>query len=488
MARRRASPIQVMFVLASRRPPQRQETTITTSACAHRTRFEEMPKRPRLKKRLPLSLERILDAALELGSAHGERGLEFRAIAERLECAQSSLYTYVEDRDDLRERVLDRVVGGVRLPIADPTRWPEQLYEVACELRRAILAHPAVATLMLHPAAQGPNNLRVAEGLASILQSVGVPSPIVPLAAAAIFQLTAAFAIQDACAQTRNDSDRSTLEARMKRALQRIDWPSDETEESMAARIDEILKPNASGFEFAVKTLVAGLRFQTPSALANESRQIREGQRAAIVGRLGQLDRPEEQRAWLIKVVGAIFKVYEGSLEVESRLYDESLRGLQNRLAETVDHLASARLRAMAERLAKVTQENGVLSAEVSRLRKEEVVWKNTTTIADFVNAKVFGKLGLDYWVELLRRVHKQLGVAEIARIFRVQEGVAANWIAARKVPKLRRKALDRAAFLLRIRLELAQGHDLKTLAREAENFFGRVKLKNDFSDDVTDD
>lgn len=447
-----------------------------------------MAKRPRLKKRLPLSLERILDAALELSSADGARGLEFRVLAERLECASSSLRTYVKDSDDLRERLLDRVLGGVDLPIADPTIWAEQLYAVACELRRAIVAHPAIADLILHPAALGPNAQRVAECLASILRSGGVPSPIVPLAAAAISRLTAAFAVQDAHAQPANGGDRSALEARMKRAINRLSLPSAEAEEAMVARIDEILEPNASGFEFAVKTLIAGLRFQVPSALADEFRQLRDSQRAAIVRRLGRIDRPEEQRDWLINIVGAVVRIYEGSLEVESRVYEESLRTLQRRIAETVDQLAPVALQATAKQLAEVIEKNGLLSAEVSRLRQEEAAWKRMTTIADFVDAKIFGKLALDYWVELLRRVHKQLGVAEIARIFQVQEAVAAKLIVARKVPKLRRKALDRAAFLLRIRLELAQGRDLKTLASEAENLFGRFKLKNDFSDDVTDE
>lgn len=445
-----------------------------------------MPGRRQPKKRIRLSLERILDAALELTSAEGAQGLELRAIAKRVPCALASLYHYIKDSDDLRERLFDRVLGGVELPIADPAIWSEQLYAVACELRRAIVAHPAIAALIFHPAALGPNAQRVMEGLASIVQSGGLQSPIVPLAAHAICQLTAAFAVQDAYAQTTNDSDRSALEARMKRAINRLSWPSAEAEEAMVARIDEILEPNAAGFEFAVKTLIAGLRFQIPSALANEFRQIREDQKATIAREFGQLDGPEEQLVWLIvgKVVDAVFgaveKRYQADmLRIKERVETESA-DIARRFKE---HLAVA-----DTKVATAESERDRLIADNTRLRAALAGWGEVTDLAKFMELALLGEPSFDYWATVIRRVHKHVQTSGIARLLGSSHDIADKWVRSGKIPKRKRARLERVDLLLRIRLAAPDDGGIERLVKDAEQTVARFLSKRGFANRETDE
>lgn len=65
------------------------------------------PGRPRTN----LSLEAILDAAVDVLDADGVDGLTFRGLATRLQTGVGSLYWYVEGKEDLLARAADLVVG-----------------------------------------------------------------------------------------------------------------------------------------------------------------------------------------------------------------------------------------------------------------------------------------------------------------------------------------------------------------------------------------
>lgn len=98
--------------------------------------------------RTELSRQRIVAEAMALLDEHGRRGFSMRALAARLGVGTMSLYHYVEDRDDL--------LGGLaelldeHLPDAiDPSGWRSALRSVAIEWRRAAIAHPAAAALVL---------------------------------------------------------------------------------------------------------------------------------------------------------------------------------------------------------------------------------------------------------------------------------------------------------------------------------------------------
>src|ERR1700712_1876193 len=81
-------------------------------------------------RKLPITVERITDAALEVVAGQGYDALTMRSVAARLETGPASLYAHVVNKADLDELVIGRLCTRVVLPAPDPTRWREQVLDV----------------------------------------------------------------------------------------------------------------------------------------------------------------------------------------------------------------------------------------------------------------------------------------------------------------------------------------------------------------------
>jgi AcrR family transcriptional regulator len=138
-------------------------------------------RRPRAAPRAPLSREAIVDAALRVVDAEGLEAASMRRVADVLGTAPSALYWHVRDKDELLQLVLDRVIGEIVLPAADPARWQEQVKEFARECRRVFASHGDIARVSLGAIPVGPNALRVMEWAHGLLREAGLPDRVVAL-------------------------------------------------------------------------------------------------------------------------------------------------------------------------------------------------------------------------------------------------------------------------------------------------------------------
>jgi AcrR family transcriptional regulator len=135
------------------------------------------PRRER-PARAPLTREAIVDAALRVVDRDGADGLSMRRVAEELGTGPASLYWHVAGKDELINLVVDRVVGEIELPPADPARWQEQFREGMLQARRVFQRHPGVGGLTLGRIPVGPNLVRLAESILALLRGAGVPDHI----------------------------------------------------------------------------------------------------------------------------------------------------------------------------------------------------------------------------------------------------------------------------------------------------------------------
>ena len=93
-----------------------------------------------------LSLDRIVTAALELVDEQGIGAATMRAVSSRLGVRSMSLYRYVQDRDELFDAVVERIVNelgddpDVQLRPVDG--WRPYLTGMAHGVRRYARAHP----------------------------------------------------------------------------------------------------------------------------------------------------------------------------------------------------------------------------------------------------------------------------------------------------------------------------------------------------------
>jgi AcrR family transcriptional regulator len=114
-------------------------------------------------------------AAIGLLDREGLAALSMRRLAEKLGTGAASLYWHVGSKDGLLDLVLDQLIGEGRVPDPDPSRWQEQLKEVARAQRAASLRHPYLVRISIGRIPMGPNALRYSERVLAILRAGGLP-------------------------------------------------------------------------------------------------------------------------------------------------------------------------------------------------------------------------------------------------------------------------------------------------------------------------
>ena len=93
-----------------------------------------------------LSLDRIVTVTLELMDEQGIGAASMRAVASRLGVRSMSLYRYVQDRDDLFDAVVERIVNELaddpEVQLRPVDGWRPYLSGMAHGVRRYARAHP----------------------------------------------------------------------------------------------------------------------------------------------------------------------------------------------------------------------------------------------------------------------------------------------------------------------------------------------------------
>ncbi len=130
-----------------------------------------------------LSLDRIVTATLEQVDEQGIGAATMRAVSSRLGVRSMSLYRYVQDRDELFDAVVERVVGELaddpEVQLRPVNGWRPYLTGMAHGVRRYARAHPHAFPLVATrpPAAPWVNpplrSLRWVEAMLSGLAGEG---------------------------------------------------------------------------------------------------------------------------------------------------------------------------------------------------------------------------------------------------------------------------------------------------------------------------
>lgn len=131
-----------------------------------RPRPADRPARGR--RRASHSIETVLSAAVDLLDEAGEPALTLRALAARLGTGVGSIYWYVSGKDELVERAIDHVLGGVLTAVegqassGDPI---DDLRVMAVTLFDAIVDRPWLGAHFMQNISVKGNSLRLYEEL-----------------------------------------------------------------------------------------------------------------------------------------------------------------------------------------------------------------------------------------------------------------------------------------------------------------------------------
>lgn len=110
--------------------------------------------------RVPLSRERIIEAAIAYIDEHGLPGLTMRRLGTTLGVEAMSLYRYVAAREDLLDAVVETLVDEMERDadvINSPEHgWQDFLQRLAHGVRRVALSHPQAFPLVASRPAEAP--------------------------------------------------------------------------------------------------------------------------------------------------------------------------------------------------------------------------------------------------------------------------------------------------------------------------------------------
>ncbi|GAA1719451.1 TetR/AcrR family transcriptional regulator [Isoptericola hypogeus] len=116
--------------------------------------------RPERVPRRELSIERIVEAAVEIADAEGLAGVSMARVAKSLGFTTMSLYRYVTSKDDLL-LLMQEVAFVVEFPPAhEPADWRAELREWALFILATYRQHPWVLDIPITGAPMTPGNLR----------------------------------------------------------------------------------------------------------------------------------------------------------------------------------------------------------------------------------------------------------------------------------------------------------------------------------------
>lgn len=100
----------------------------------------QKPQAPRER----LSVDRIVEEALELARQEGVRGISMRPLAARFGVSATALYGHVASRDALLGLMLETIIADVP-PLGDDLEWDAALILGAQHLRDAFGPYPQIA-------------------------------------------------------------------------------------------------------------------------------------------------------------------------------------------------------------------------------------------------------------------------------------------------------------------------------------------------------
>jgi AcrR family transcriptional regulator len=168
--------------------------------------------RPRRRRVDGLTLDRILDAALEIVDAEGLDRLTMRRLAACLNCGHASLYRHVASHDEVLVLLVDRVLGE---PILAPADEGTPRHRAECALRRyraLLLEHPALTPAFLDGQLLGPNALARREEALALLLDAHVPTPLAVRAYLTLTHFVISSAAFEASGAGRTAQDRREME------------------------------------------------------------------------------------------------------------------------------------------------------------------------------------------------------------------------------------------------------------------------------------
>lgn len=125
-----------------------------------------------------LNRDRVLDAAIELADQEGLDSLTMRALAARLGVKAMSLYNHVENKADIIDGMLDKVIGTVDLP-DNEMEWKSAIRRTVIATKDVLISHPWAPGLWLSRQSDGQARLQLGDWMLRTLREAGLDRELI---------------------------------------------------------------------------------------------------------------------------------------------------------------------------------------------------------------------------------------------------------------------------------------------------------------------
>ena len=207
-----------------------------------------------------ITVERIIDAALQAIEESGFEDLTMRKVAAKLETGPASLYAHVRNRAELGDLIIGRLCSRVALPTPDPACWREQFLDVCAQLRDQLLRYPGIAQAALTVVVPADlATLRVAETMLAILLTSGAPAQQAAWTSDAAFLYLAGYCLEASAArrQSKDNDGRAIDRAEIEQRLRML--PPDQFPQTVAHARELTSGTGHDRFTFTLTLLLQGL-------------------------------------------------------------------------------------------------------------------------------------------------------------------------------------------------------------------------------------
>ncbi|WP_036331319.1 TetR/AcrR family transcriptional regulator [Microbispora sp. ATCC PTA-5024] len=226
----------------------------------------ERPRKRQATARIPLTQERIVDAAFVVLDRDGYDGLSMRQVAAELKVAVSALYAHVSGKDELLHLMYRRLFEGADLPDPDPDNWQEQVKQFAREGRARLLRHRDMARISMGQIPFTPDLLPYVEKLLAIFRAAGLPDRVVAIAGDMISTYMDGFTLEESMWQERYREAGDGSWDRMREEFQKYfeSLPPQRFPNMVALADFMVDESNDYRFELGLEIIVRGLASYLP--------------------------------------------------------------------------------------------------------------------------------------------------------------------------------------------------------------------------------
>ena len=207
-------------------------------------------------KRVPLSRERVLRAAIAVADAAGVRALTIRSLAAELGVKPMSVYYYFANKSEILDGIVDD------LPTGDGD-WQSVIRRRAISARRVLAGHPWVIVLLESRKTPGPATLRHHDAMIGTLRLAGFSVEMTAHAYALLDSYVYGFAVQEAALPfDGKDTPADVAEPIIQ------DFPLGEYPHLVEMATEHILQPGydfGNEFEFGLNVILDALTRSIPN-------------------------------------------------------------------------------------------------------------------------------------------------------------------------------------------------------------------------------